>query len=141
MSNSRTTAPNRASSSCRPQTGSNARLCCANCESHDCKAGTLAVERLQRDSCGKLRRLQQAISELARQLEPSSSESTRASVSEIYADLVALHDEFDEVSFDRQARTISVTTEPIELEGVHLGPFEIRLDWTTWRTAPRTTTA
>lgn len=89
----------------------------------------LAVGRLQRDLQGATQRLQGALSEIDRQLETSTAELRRASVSDICADLIALREEFDEVTFDRRGRTVSVTTEPITLEGVHLGPFEIRLDW------------
>jgi hypothetical protein len=48
---------------------------------------------------------------------------------EIYDDLAALHEEFEDVDVDFGAGTISVTTEPITLDGVFLGPFRIRLDW------------
>ena len=89
----------------------------------------LAVEQLQRDLRGALQRLQGALSDVHRQLESATTESRRADARDIYADLIALHDEFDELSFDQRGRTLSVTTEPITLEGVHLGPFEIRLDW------------
>lgn len=51
-----------------------------------------------------------------------------ASVSEIYADLMALHDEFEDVAIDLQQETVSVTTPSIVLEGVYLGPFEIVLE-------------
>lgn len=89
----------------------------------------LAAERLQRDLRGTVQRLLGALSDIDRQLEPSTTELRRASVDDICADLIALRDEFDEVSFDRRGRIVSVTTEPIVLENVHLGPFEIRLDW------------
>jgi hypothetical protein len=62
-------------------------------------------------------------------LQPPPAEPQMASVSDIHADLVALSDEFEEFSFDRRGRTISVTTEPIQLEDVYLGAFEIRLDY------------
>jgi hypothetical protein len=52
-----------------------------------------------------------------------------ATSAEIYHDLVALGDEFNDWSYDRANRTLAVTTAPIELEGVYLGPFEIRLHW------------
>ena len=48
---------------------------------------------------------------------------------EIYDDLAALGEEFEEVECDFGAATISVTTEAITLRGVYLGPFLIRLDW------------
>ena len=50
-------------------------------------------------------------------------------VHEIAADLVALFHEFPEVRFDAQQKTVSVVTEPIELEGVALGRFQIVLSW------------
>ena len=52
-----------------------------------------------------------------------------ASVLEIYRDLVALEKEFSEVSIDLQEREISVRTEPLVLEEVELGPFEMILSW------------
>lgn len=48
---------------------------------------------------------------------------------EIYDDLAALHHEFEDVEVEFDAGTISVTTEPVTLRGVYLGPFQIRLDW------------
>ncbi len=89
----------------------------------------LAAQRLQLDLQEMLRRLNGELISIDRVLESQHYESRNASIIEIYADLVALQAEFDEVSFDRRGRTISATTEPIELEGVYLGPFEIRLDW------------
>jgi hypothetical protein len=89
----------------------------------------LAVQRLQRDLREVLCRLHGELSAIDRLLEPQGDESRQATIGDIHADLVALHEEFDEVSFNRRGKTISVTTEPIELEGVYLGPFEIRLDW------------
>ena len=89
----------------------------------------LAAKRLQRDLRQMLRWLQDELTAIDGQLELSHDESCRASAADIYADLVALDEEFDAVSFDRPGKTIAVTTEPIELDGVYLGPFEIRLDW------------
>ncbi|MFV1967331.1 MAG: hypothetical protein ACC628_18025 [Pirellulaceae bacterium] len=88
----------------------------------------LAAQRLQRDLKEMFRRLHGELVAIDRMLEPPPSEPRSASIGDIYHDLVALHEEFDEVSFDRRGRTISVTTEPIDLEGVLLGPFEVRLD-------------
>ena len=47
----------------------------------------------------------------------------------IYEDLLALEDEFENVEVDLQEKVLSVTTGPIELEGVPLGRFQIRLKW------------
>ena len=62
-------------------------------------------------------------------LTPTTDDSHVASSRDIHADLVALYKEFDSASFDLRRHTVSATTEPIELEGTYLGPFEIRLDW------------
>jgi hypothetical protein len=89
----------------------------------------LAAQRLQRELREVLRRLHGELVAMDGLLESKHNESQFASVGDIYADLVALHEEFDDVSIDRRGKTVSVTTEPIELERVCLGPFEIRLDW------------
>lgn len=52
-----------------------------------------------------------------------------ASQGDIYQDLLALDEEFPEVQIELAEYQICVTTEPVILEGIHLGPFQIRLDW------------
>ena len=47
---------------------------------------------------------------------------------EIFRDIMALSEEFDRVEVDLKTHEICVTTEPINLEGIYLGPFEIHLD-------------
>ena len=89
----------------------------------------LAAGRLQRDLQEMLRRLHGELIGIDRMLMPIRNDLGCLSVRDIHADLLALHEEFDGVSFDRRGRTISVTIEPIELEGVYIGPFELRLDW------------
>ena len=59
----------------------------------------------------------------------STASARQSTACDIHADLVALREEFDGVAFDQRKRTLTVTTEPIELEGTYLGPFEIQLDW------------
>ncbi|MDP7019580.1 MAG: hypothetical protein QGG36_27535 [Pirellulaceae bacterium] len=90
----------------------------------------LAANRLIQDLRLAVERLCKEIAELDHKLRPSGGEGRKASVADIYADLVAMHDEFEDVVFNRRDHTLSVTTEAIELDGVYLGPFEIRLDWT-----------
>jgi len=53
----------------------------------------------------------------------------RISAIDLWKDIVALDAEFDGVILDLQNRALSVTTEPIELEGVYLGTFQIELSW------------
>ena len=89
----------------------------------------LAAQRLQRDLREVLHRLRGELIAIDRLLEPQRDELHRSSIGDIHADLVALHEEFDDVSFDRRGKSISVTTESIELDDVYLGRFEIRLEW------------
>jgi hypothetical protein len=62
-------------------------------------------------------------------LEAPQSVENFASALDIFRDLTALHDEFPFIGWSARERSLSVTTEPIRLEGVDLGPFEIRLHW------------
>ena len=47
---------------------------------------------------------------------------------DVAEELAQLEDEFDRVTYDPKAGTVSVETEPIELDGVFLGDFEVRLE-------------
>ena len=49
------------------------------------------------------------------------------SLSELVAELRQAEKEFGQLSYDRKKQFVAVATEPIELEGVYLGEFEIRL--------------
>lgn len=53
----------------------------------------------------------------------------RPSAASLIADLRQLEDEFQEVKVHGKQRAISVTTEPIQLEGVNLGSFAIKFNW------------
>lgn len=87
----------------------------------------LAANRLQNDLNSSLERLKHELMAIQGSAEPS--DGPVASASDIFADLMTLQEEFEEASIDRREETISVTTAPIELEGVYLGPFEIVLEW------------
>jgi hypothetical protein len=45
----------------------------------------------------------------------------------IFADLMQIEDEFGELNFDCKAKTVSITTDPITLDEIPFGSFEIRL--------------
>lgn len=62
-------------------------------------------------------------------LQAKPASSSVVPMRDIYEELVALEQEFDELEWDWKKGTLSVATEPIELEEIDLGPFEIRLDW------------
>lgn len=49
------------------------------------------------------------------------------SLSEIFQELIQTGEEFGELRYSGEDDVLSVTTEPIELEGVYLGDFEIQL--------------
>ncbi len=87
-----------------------------------------AAARVQRNLHSRLQELRQELYTIEMQLAPQYC-SPQASVRDIYIDLAALEEEFGEVEHDHMAKTISVTTEPIELEEIYLGPFRIQLDW------------
>jgi hypothetical protein len=49
-------------------------------------------------------------------------------LTDIYADLLQIDQELGPVKFDLKAATLSVITDPVNLDGYGFGPFEIRLD-------------
>jgi hypothetical protein len=79
-------------------------------------------------------RLRHTVNELRWQLESFGHElaeplSRTCSIREVYDDLAALPGEFKDVHFDLTAQSIALTTAPVTLEGVYLGPFTILLEW------------
>ena len=89
----------------------------------------LAAARLERQCLEAIQSLHQETANLQRQLDATRRKPPLVSLHDIYSDLVALDGEFDELRIDLSTGTVSVATEPIILEGVYLGPFEIQLDW------------
>ena len=89
----------------------------------------LAASKLSRDLKYSIDCLHQHLRRMSEQVHETSAARQFASPSELYSDLVALQTEFDEVEWDFAARTVSVNTEPIVLDDIDLGPFEIRLHW------------
>jgi len=88
-------------------------------------AQAILQDRLERALVRCLERFQ----EIVRQSSSSQGRPAPPTVREVFDDLVALSDEFDGLSIDSSSRTLSVTTEPVVLEEIELGPFEIRLHW------------
>ncbi len=88
----------------------------------------LAARELSVDLRFVIPGLQAELTELHHRLPAIEPATKSTSVGDIYADLAALHEEFEDFSFDLSGRWLSVTTEPIELEGIFLGPFEIRFE-------------
>ena len=73
--------------------------------------------------------LLRAIEHLRHNLSPATKPKLVASASEIFADLMALDDEFEAVTLNLKERSAAVLTAPIVLEDVYLGPFRIVLHW------------
>jgi len=89
----------------------------------------LATVKLKEESIFSLQRLRDRIAAILAADGDGQSAPALPSAGDIYQDLMALHDEFAEVSWSLSDETLSVTTEPIVLEGVYLGAFRIELRW------------
>jgi hypothetical protein len=76
-----------------------------------------------------LERCSDRLREVAREVSGVGRLSPLQSVGEVFKDLVALSDEFEGAAVDGSSQTVSVTTDPIVLEEIDLGPFDIRLHW------------
>ncbi|MBL9165612.1 MAG: hypothetical protein JNL18_23005 [Planctomycetaceae bacterium] len=80
-------------------------------------------------------RLRRSLADLRRQLDElngqlaASGPGYSPSFRDLHDDLAVLAAEFPDFSLDLAQATISVVTEPIILEGVDLGRFEIELSW------------
>lgn len=82
------------------------------------------VSRLE----SNLRSVRDHALDLLRQLEQVRDPPCAVTLRDVHEEVEALFEEFESVHCDLRAGTLSVTTEPIELEGVDLGRFVIRLD-------------
>ena len=80
------------------------------------------------DLVNELDSLQQAIERLSCQLQEELRQRPFAGDSDLYRDLVALAEEFAAVEYRDAQKLLCLTTAPLSLEGIDLGPFEIRLD-------------
>jgi hypothetical protein len=88
-------------------------------------AASVLEDRLERS----LERCSDRLREISRQVSASGRLQLPQTVREIFRDLIALSDEFEDVKVDGANQTLSVTAEPIILKEIDLGPFEIRLHW------------
>lgn len=88
-----------------------------------------AAARLTEDLADAVGECRRQLENASRVLESRPSKPKASSVSDVYHDIVALDNEFEEVDMDIAEHTLSVTTDRIVLDYVHLGRFEIKLDW------------
>jgi hypothetical protein len=89
----------------------------------------MAAAELRHDLRYTLRTLEGELGAISAQLSAMTTTDCTATAGDVYEDLLALTDDFDEMDFDIHEQRLSVTTEPITLQDIYLGPFEIRLDW------------
>jgi hypothetical protein len=87
----------------------------------------LAAQSLATDLRLAIPSLQSELSNLLSELPADPPHKKLMTIGDIYQDLLALSEEFEEMAFDMKRRWLLITTEPIELEGIYLGPFQIRL--------------
>lgn len=87
----------------------------------------LAKTRLLSDLRHAVNSLVQELTRVHSQISSATAPNFTPTIRDIYQDLRSLSEEFEELDFDLSTPHLSVTTEPIILEGVYLGPFEIRL--------------
>ena len=57
----------------------------------------------------------------------NADETVLPKLSDIYAELIQIEQEFGEIKFDSNEKALSVITEPITLNDIPLGPFEVKL--------------
>ena len=88
-----------------------------------------AARRLGREMADVLRRFQADLEATRQTIESQTASSTIPCSSEIYRDLTALQEEFDDVEAHLEEHELVVTTDCIVLDDIELGAFEIHLDW------------
>jgi hypothetical protein len=72
---------------------------------------------------------QRQLAELISRLRSRATTEPLVTAADIFRDLLALQQEFEEASCDFEEHEVRATTAPIELEGFYLERFEIRLQW------------
>lgn len=88
-----------------------------------------AVEQLKRRLKVSLEDLIFTLRDISAALSEPARDEHRPTLRTLLDDLIALENEFDEVDFDLKKERLWVVTDPIELEGIPLGRFEIRIHW------------
>ena len=88
-----------------------------------------AADRLQGQLRFPLAELRRQIDSVAGRLDTPDTSEAMATRHDLFRDLVALGDEFDEVDICPGECNVSAVTDAIVLEGIDLGPFNIELRW------------
>jgi hypothetical protein len=93
----------------------------------------LAASSLATDLAQACRDFHRQLDTVFRDLAARNVPGFPPSVSAVYQDLRALRHEFGEVEIDLKAHELAVTTNTVQLDGILLGEFEIRLNWSDIR--------
>ena len=88
-----------------------------------------AASQMVRELLHAVGELQRCAGALFHELQQHLAIKNVATLGDLYQDLDALAEEFPAVRIDLEQPQLSVTTEPVILEGIELGRFEIQLDW------------
>ena len=89
-----------------------------------------AVRRLREDLAFAVSDFRRQLDDMHHKLADANRKPCRSVLAgDIYCDLVALKNEFEKVDIDLEEKELSVTTDSITLDGIFLGPFQIRLEW------------
>ena len=97
------------------------RLCLARERGWD-RAASRLLGQLERP----LRNIPYEAEQVGRAADEAQAEGP--SLREVYLELRQTHEELGPLGFEPKSKELSVVTEPIGLEGIHLGPFEVRLE-------------
>lgn len=89
----------------------------------------LAAQRLRRNLGSELDYCRTRLADHCEKVLDVESTGPTPSHRDLYQDILALEREFPEMSCDAKAGELSVTTDPITLQNIKLGPFAIQLLW------------
>jgi hypothetical protein len=88
-----------------------------------------AARQLTDDLWHEVEYCRQRLGDFARQLQQQAAPKTLPTESDVFREILAVHDEFSEVEIDLESAELCITTEPIVLEDTDLGRFQVRLEW------------
>ena len=88
-----------------------------------------AVREQRSNLWGALRRLQVHCSPLLEVLSDARPDEQVPTLRDLYEELLALRQEFPDYECDPQQHTLTVETDEIDMDNIHLGSFQIVLHW------------
>jgi len=89
---------------------------------------TAAEQHVRRQFLTTVKRLYDGLGRIIREMPAGGQIPEPPGQRQIYEDLLACRDEFDNFELDLRNQTLSVTTSEITLEGISFGRFQIRAD-------------